>query len=203
MSSLVERYDFTRSRIHISIPDLRLTFYLDGRVYGSYPCALGKPSTPTPAGNWSIQTKAVDPSWSVLGSRWMGLNVPTGNYGIHGTNAPWSIGRYISNGCIRMHNRDVESIFPLCPIGTPVQITGGYGGGGSGGGGGGGVLQHGSRGPEVVRLQQRLRELGYDPGAIDGIFGPQTESAVRRFQQARGLPADGVVGPGTRRELGI
>jgi murein L,D-transpeptidase YcbB/YkuD len=201
------RYDSTRARIHISIPARQLTLHVDGRHYGTYPCALGKPSTPTPAGNWNIQVKTVNPSWKVLGTRWMGLNVLWGNYGIHGTNAPWSIGRYVSNGCIRLHNHDVEAIFPLCPVGTPVEITGTYGGspgGGEGtGGGGGGVLQRGARGPEVTRLQQRLHQLGYSPGPVDGIFGAQTEQAVRRFQQDRGLVPDGVVGPATRTALGL
>jgi hypothetical protein len=137
-----------------------------------------------------------------LGTRWLGLNVPTGNYGIHGTNAPWSIGRFASNGCIRMHNRDIEAIFPLCPIGTPVQITGSYRGEGSRSGGDG-TLRRTSRGPEVSRLQARLGDLGFSPGTIDGIYGPRTEQAVMAFQRSRGLPVTGVVGPDTRRALGI
>lgn len=202
MSRLMERYNFARSRIHISIPDLRLTLWVDGRVHGSYPCALGRPSTPTPAGQWAIRTRTVDPSWQVLGTRWLGLNVPTGNYGIHGTNAPWSIGRFASNGCIRMHNRDIEAIFPLCPIGTPVQIAGSLRGDGARPGSDG-TLRRSARGPEVSRLQARLRDLGFSPGSIDGIFGPRTEQAVLAFQRSRGLAATGVVGPDTRRALGL
>jgi len=202
MSRLTERYSFTRSRMHISIPDLRLTLWVGGQVHGSYPCALGRPSTPTPAGRWAVRTRTVDPSWQVLGTRWLGLNVPTGNYGIHGTNAPWSIGRFVSNGCIRMHNRDIETIFPLCPIGTPVQITGSYRGAGPGSGSSG-EIRRTSRGPEVSRLQARLRDLGFSPGSVDGSCGPRTEQAVMAFQRRRGLPATGVVGPDTRRALGL
>lgn len=91
------------------------------RDWYTFRCALGKPSTPTPAGNWIIREKVTNPSWEVLGSHWMGLNVPTGNYGIHGTNAPWSIGHYISNGCIRLLNEHIQFIFPLVPIGTPIR----------------------------------------------------------------------------------
>jgi hypothetical protein len=53
------------------------------------------------------------------------------------------------------------------------------------------------QGEAVRELQQQLKELGYDPGASDGIYGEQTAGAVRRFQQAMGLDVDGVVGPQT------
>ena len=46
-----------------------------------------------------------------------------GNYGIHGTNNESSIGNYVSNGCIRMRERDVEELYEMIPIGTPVEIT--------------------------------------------------------------------------------
>ena len=57
----------------------------------------------------------------------MGLSIPHGNYGIHGTNNPSSIGGYVSNGCIRMYNHDVEELFPRVSIGTPVEIISGKG----------------------------------------------------------------------------
>ncbi len=52
-------------------------------------------------------------------------------------------------------------------------------------------------GEAVRELQQRLTDQGFDPGPIDGIFGPQTEAAVRAFQRAAGLEDDGIVGPWT------
>ena len=55
----------------------------------------------------------------------------------------------------------------------------------------------GSKDPEIRRIQERLRELTHYNGAVDGLFGPQTETAVRAFQENRGLSADGVVGPET------
>lgn len=112
--------------IYIDIPTRTLVFYYAGRQYGPYPVGLGKPSTPTPQGNWAVAEKDPNPWWEVLGSRWIGLNIPYGSYGIHGTNADWSIGGYVSNGCIRMHNWHVETIYPLVVIGTPVTIAGAY-----------------------------------------------------------------------------
>lgn len=112
--------------ISIDIPSRTLVFVYAGRTYGPYPVGLGKPSTPTPAGHWKVIEKDPNPWWEVLGSRWMGLDVPWGRYGIHGTNAPWSVGRYISNGCIRMYNHDVETIYPLVVLETPVDIVGSY-----------------------------------------------------------------------------
>lgn len=56
------------------------------------------------------------------------------------------------------------------------------------------TLRSGSQGSDVRFLQQKLKDLGYDPGPVDGIFGPRTERAVRSFQAARGLAVDGIVG---------
>src|SRR5947207_546702 len=56
-------------------------------------------------------------------------------------------------------------------------------------------------GPKVRGLQERLKALGYDPGTIDGVFGPSTERAVKQFQHDHALPADGVVGPATKAPL--
>lgn len=64
--------------------------------------------------------------------------------------------------------------------------------------GGTGLLRLGSRGEAVRDLQTRLRELGFDPGPIDGVFGPRTAAAVRAFQESVGIRPDAVVGPVTR-----
>lgn len=110
-----------RYRITISTAARRLTLYQDGKVYKTYPIAIGKPSTPTPKGNFKIVNKAVNPG-GPFGARWMGLNAPNGDYGIHGTNNPASIGKAVSNGCIRMYNNNVIEVFKLVSIGTPVTI---------------------------------------------------------------------------------
>lgn len=109
--------------ILINLTQRKLFFYRDKSRFSEYPVAIGKPSSPTPTGIWSITGKIVNPG-GILGSRWMQLSIPApdGVYGIHGTSQPWSIGKAISLGCIRMYNHHVEEIFPLTPIGTRVEI---------------------------------------------------------------------------------
>ena len=63
------------------------------------------------------------------------------------------------------------------------------------------VLQKGSTDPAVRDLQEALKALGQNPGPVDGVFGQQTEAAVRAFQQAKGLTVDGVVGTITWRNI--
>lgn len=65
------------------------------------------------------------------------------------------------------------------------------------------VLQLGSNGPDVVTLQQTLKERGFDPGNIDGQFGSGTEAAVLAFQKSERLVSDGVAGPRTLAALGL
>jgi hypothetical protein len=65
------------------------------------------------------------------------------------------------------------------------------------------VLQQGSSGPDVIDLQKKLLQRGFDPGASDGSFGPGTAAAVVAFQRSAGLAADGVVGPQTAAALGL
>jgi N-acetylmuramoyl-L-alanine amidase len=67
------------------------------------------------------------------------------------------------------------------------------------------VLRYGTRhmqhGDDVTALQQRLLDLGFDPGRIDGIFGPDTERGLKELQRNLGIPADGLCGPVTFRAL--
>lgn len=110
------------TRLEIVRSARKLHHYNGDQRVKTYPVAVGKPSTPTPLGLYKVVNKVVNPG-GMLGTRWMGLNVPGGNYGIHGNNNPSSIGTFVSHGCIRMYNNDVEEIFPLISIETPVIIT--------------------------------------------------------------------------------
>jgi lipoprotein-anchoring transpeptidase ErfK/SrfK len=96
-----------------------LNLYFLGRFSKAYKIAIGYPKTPTPKGYFHISNKQVNPG-GPFGSRWMGLSNP--HYGIHGTNRPDSIGKAITNGCIRLHNRDVEELFSKVSVNTPVII---------------------------------------------------------------------------------
>lgn len=106
--------------IKIILRERRLDLYQRQQLFNSYPIAIGKPSTPSPIGSWEIINKKIMDGRQVYGTRWLGLSKP--NYGIHGTNNPSCIGKAVSLGCIRMRNHDIETIFPLIHLGTPVKI---------------------------------------------------------------------------------
>lgn len=169
----------------IDVQARQIHVYSDDKLYKTYRIAVGKSRTPTPIGEWNVVWK--DYHWGDgFGTRWMGLNVPWGIYGIHGTNQPWAIGQYISGGCIRMRNHDVEELFEWVPIGTPVKIVGRK------------IvvertLRYQTSGSDVAVLQMKLRELGLLEGRADGIFGKNTEAAVKAYQRNQGVPETGVV----------
>lgn len=175
-------------RIHIDVDKRRLTFFNTDSTNKTYKVAIGRPSNPTPLGNWIISQKALNPG-GPFGVRWMRLSVPWGGYGIHGTNNPSSIGKAISHGCIRLFNEDVIELYNLTPLGTPVNITGtGYSAR---------LLKKGDKGKDVSQVQRMLKKIGFYKYKIDGFFGEKTELAVINFQKKKGLIADGIVGPET------
>ncbi len=120
-------------RIVINLPSRTLDFYSENQLVKTYPVAIGKPATPTPIGSFTIQYKEINPCWyppkskkvvpsgpdNPLGYRWMEF-APL--YGIHGTNEPWAIGGWVSNGCVRMAEPDVEELYEAVPYGTGVYI---------------------------------------------------------------------------------
>ncbi|NFD76707.1 L,D-transpeptidase [Clostridium botulinum] len=109
-------------RIIINTQAHTLTLFRGNNIYRTYKVAVGKPSTPTPKGNFKIINRTINPG-GPFGARWLGLNIPYGDYGIHGTNNPSSIGKSVSNGCIRMFNNQVIELSNLVPIGTTVTIV--------------------------------------------------------------------------------
>lgn len=109
-------------RITINTKTHTLTLFRNNIVYKTYKVAVGKPSTPTPKGTFKIINRAINPG-GPFGTRWLGLNAPYGDYGIHGTNNPYSIGKNISNGCLRMFNNQVIELSKFVSIGTVVTIV--------------------------------------------------------------------------------
>ncbi len=177
--------DTAHTSITVDVDRRRLYFYQNDKPK-VYRVAVGKRSTPTPLGHWVITQKAMNPG-GPFGARWMRLSVPWGGYGIHGTNNPKSIGKAVSHGCIRMYNRDVIEIYPLTPIGTPVEIIGKTRSGV--------ILQMGNSGAAVRMLQQHLKVLGFTSGPVDGRFGRKTRVALVKFQKQYGLPESGRLDP--------
>ena len=114
----------------------------------TYPVGLGRDDRRTPRGKFRVVTKTVNPRWDVPESirrehaKERGDNrrsIPGGApdnplgkyrlqlshrlYGIHGTDIPWGIGMQVTHGCVRLYPEDIERVFPLVPIGTPVEFT--------------------------------------------------------------------------------
>ncbi len=108
-----------RLEFRINISAKTLSVYRNGVLTEEYPVATGKESTPTPTGTFTVINKQLDPG-GPYGTRWLGLSIK--GYGIHGTNAPESIGTAASNGCIRMFNSDIEELFDITNTGTVVRI---------------------------------------------------------------------------------
>ncbi|MEN6349622.1 MAG: peptidoglycan-binding protein [Syntrophomonas sp.] len=189
-----------RMLIEIDVTKRKLFLYEDDKLLKQYPVAVGKSSTPTPLGEWKVVQKCLN--WgNGFGTRWMGLNVPWGIFGVHGTNKPGSIGTFASHGCIRMLNRHVEELYPLVPQGTMVRIVEN------------GkmfpndlkpvTLKKKSSGQRVVYVQSRLKELGLELDNADGRFGSMTELAVKYFQVWHDLEPTGVVDEATYRAMGM
>jgi len=128
--------------IVINVPELRLYYFLDKiQMVKTYPVGLGVLDWPTPFGKFSIIEKRTDPVWHIppalhekygttfippgpdnpLGKYWLRLS--NHDYGIHGTNIPWGIGRLVSHGCIRLYPEDIEDLYRWVEIGTPVRIV--------------------------------------------------------------------------------
>jgi SH3-like domain-containing protein len=124
-------------KIEVNKATNRLYLYQGNQLKKVYPVATGRQPGLTPEGTFPVVIKINKPGWkgipggdpkNPLGERWLGLRVNGDQgrtYGIHGTNQPGSIGKYVSNGCIRMRNQDVIELSKLVPTGTPVWIHSG------------------------------------------------------------------------------
>src|SRR4030042_3260111 len=128
--------------ILINIPEMRLyLFFKKISMVKTFPIGIGVTENFTPVGRFYIKKKRASPTWHIphslrekyegrkfippgpenpLGSHWMGLSIK--GYGIHGTNFPWAVGRLVTTGGIRLYPEDIVRLYPMVPIGTPVNI---------------------------------------------------------------------------------
>ena len=122
-----------RRRVVVSIPDRKLAVIENDDVVTVFPVAVGKPTTPSPAGTFTIVNRVTNPTYyagkgktvapgarNPIGTRWIGLSQK--GYGIHGTDQPKSIGFAKSHGCIRLRNEDVERLFERVRTGDVVEL---------------------------------------------------------------------------------
>lgn len=184
--------------IFIEIEDKTL-YLLDGNeCIKEYRISSGKSGLPSPLGRWTISEKG---DWGEgFGGRWLGLDVPWGTYGIHGTREIGSIGSAASHGCIRMFNDDVVELYSLVSVGTEVVIVNGqFGPFGSHFD----EVNPGDRGADVLAIQRRLKQLGYYNGPLDGIYEDGMKKAVHKFQQDSGLTAHNTIDRQTWLNMGF
>ena len=136
-SSLQRRY---HTYILVSRETFTLRLYKHLKLVKSYRIAVGQGGLETPAGEYTINDKQVNPWWHVPKSAWAGALagriIPPGpadpiksrwlgfynGAGIHGTDATWSIGTAASHGCIRMTIPDVEDLYERVPLHTPIYV---------------------------------------------------------------------------------
>ncbi|AZV45252.1 L,D-transpeptidase [Peribacillus asahii] len=96
-----------------------LQLFRQNQLIKTYPIAVGKMLSATPVGQFVVVNREPNPG-GPYGVMWLSLS--KAGYGIHGTNDPSSIGKAVSKGCIRMHNKDVLELARQIPNGTRVMI---------------------------------------------------------------------------------
>ena len=131
-----DRYRILNGKFSIVVDksDNDLVLKLNDRFFKRYRVGTGKYAR-TPVGDFKITDRVAQPTWwrpdgkrvpfgdkdNLLGTHWLSLDIK--GYGIHGTWEPETIGHQASAGCVRMLNENVEELYTLVPIGTPVTIT--------------------------------------------------------------------------------
>lgn len=137
----VAEYPDYSARVVINIPSRTLWLYSEDKIVAYFPVGVGRPAFPTPLGKYKIVSKIQDPGWenpyrpigevrmapgkgNPLGTRWLGFKrYRGGEYGIHGTNEPQTVGRFSSHGCVRMKIKDSEILFSHVDFDTPVDVV--------------------------------------------------------------------------------
>ena len=136
--------DAPRKGLVINLAEMRVYYFKNkGQEPLTYPISIGREGLQTPVGTTSIVRKKDGPTWrptarmreedptlpqsvppgpdNPLGTHALYLGWP--QYLMHGTNKPYGIGRRVSSGCMRMYPEDIKKLFPLVPVGTPVNVV--------------------------------------------------------------------------------
>ena len=143
----------TYQGVVINVPELRVYYFRPGPRAGTtsvltFPAGLGRDDFKSPRGRFRVVGKTVDPTWTVperirrehireqgdarrsipggAADNPLGhyrLELDRSLYRIHGTAKPWGIGMQVTHGCVQLYPEDIEYLFPLVPIGTPVEFT--------------------------------------------------------------------------------
>jgi lipoprotein-anchoring transpeptidase ErfK/SrfK len=140
--SIVAFSGFAPGTVVVKTSERSLYFVLDEQRALRFPVGVGKAGM-TWTGTARVEGKYVKPAWQApdeirhdhpnlpdvipggAANNPMGaaaLTLRGGEYAIHGTNQPGSIGHFVSYGCIRMHNRDIVELYRLVPVGAPVIV---------------------------------------------------------------------------------
>lgn len=120
-------------KVSVSKSDNDLVLLMNDEFFKRYRVGTGQYNK-TPVGDFLINDRIAQPTWwrpdgkaipfgdkeNLLGTHWLSINVK--GYGLHGTWEPETIGYQLSAGCVRMHNEDIEQLFNLLTLGTPVSI---------------------------------------------------------------------------------
>jgi L,D-transpeptidase ErfK/SrfK len=128
------------AQIVVNTGEMRLFYFVNkGTQVYTYPIGMGVLDFRTPTGNFFVNQKKVNPDWHIpkqlqkkyqmsvmpagpdnpMGEFKLGLN--WGDYGIHGCNLPWAVGRLVSHGCTRLYPEDIKKLFAMVPMGTKVE----------------------------------------------------------------------------------
>ena len=122
----------TRDYLRVNRETLRATLYHEGRAVWGAPVGVGRPGDPTPAGHFFLTEKLMAIGGPFYGPYALGTSAyaPTlsewpggGVVGIHGTDEPQLIPGYPSHGCIRLRNADLDRLWPLVHVGSPIEIV--------------------------------------------------------------------------------
>jgi len=128
------------AQLVVNTGEMRLFYFVNqGTQVYTYPIGMGVLDFKTPTGNFTVNQKKVNPDWHIpkqlqkkyqmsvmpagpdnpMGAFKLGLN--WGDYGIHGCNLPWAVGRLVSHGCTRLYPEDIKKLFAMVPMGTKVE----------------------------------------------------------------------------------